>query len=394
MIRSAFWISHVVLVTASMTYAQQPEQVGFSGRNDGSAEADKDSRVLLDGVTETQLFQLESSINGLAVSTDGRYLAAVSQSGTLGIWDFESGGMHSKNRHRDGPLYAVAFHAEKNMIAYGGVGETLHFWDLDNDLHEAVKSAQSGTSAVVFVHEGVVSGGVDGTVRFFNPGNLQGIVMRERHRKKVVHLTFAQLHGTRKVPAGSTLVVSVDESGLMRLWNNGQHMAQKKGSARGVRYAQFVSRNSERLFFSAGATARGDWLDVKLRDNYGRVCRKIPVREIRRVSIDDSVQLRSVWTTKKVCKTEYLGTTATLKETPTKVGDALGDILALSPRGDRLASVGPESMDIWVLWDESPKLSRSLDWSTNEVVKSVIWTADSSGLITGSESGAVRIHRD
>lgn len=378
-----------------------PDLAEFPFRNDGLEGAepvdfswdDANSGVVPVPESGQPLFRLDAPVNAVAVSFDGRYLAAVSQSGTLAIWDFQTGEMHSETKHDSSPLHAVAFHSKKSLVAFGGEGKSIYVQDLDSDHQVTVTGSPSGTSAVAFARDGIVLGGHDGRVCFIPSPGRPPVFMRERHKGKVSHLAVTQTRGSARVPAGSTLIASVDESGLLRLWNNGEHLARKTSGRGGVRYAKFVGHNLGRLFFFGGAPDYGNWLDVSLKDKYGIYKVKVPKLETEVVRGKNGTGKRAVWKMKSKCRSGYLGTVPVLKETPARVGYELGDKLAISSDGYQLASAGSQSVEIWNLWDESPKRSGSIAWQSDGAIRSMDWNANATALVVGSSTGAVHLLR-
>jgi WD40 repeat protein len=386
---------------AACAFAQRPELPEFPFRNEGVEVAataefsdDQTDEIAVPVAKSGQpLFRLNGPVNAVAVSFDERYIAAVSQSGMLAIYDFQTGEMHSETKHDAGALHALAFHSDKNLVAYGGVGKSIEVQNLDSGHHVIVTGSTSGTTALAFAGENIVAGGRDGTVCFIAAPGRPPLFLRERHREQVLHVAAAQTRGSRKVPAGTTLIASVDESGLLRVWNNGEHLARKTGGRGGVRYANFVGHNLGRLFYYGGAPDYGNWLDVRLKDQYGTYCVKVPKLATETVYRKGGNRLRKVFKMKSECRSGYLRTIPVLEETSAGGGYEFADKLAISKDGYQLASAGTRSVEIWSLWDKSPKHSGSIAWPSDSSIQAIGWNTSATALMAGDSTGAVYLLR-
>ena len=111
-------------------------------------------------------------INALAVSPDGRFVAAVGGSparfGELQIWDVETSALASFARIGDDTLFAVSFSPDGKRVAVGGTDRAVHV--LSAETAEEIYSTEIHSDwifAVAFIAEGsrIVSAGRDKTVK-------------------------------------------------------------------------------------------------------------------------------------------------------------------------------------------------------------------------------------
>ncbi len=73
-------------------------------------------------------------VSDLAVSGDGRWLAAASHDGSVALWDLNRLGALPAAPHRllaghNAPVYAVTFHPGGRWLASGSEGGTIILWD-------------------------------------------------------------------------------------------------------------------------------------------------------------------------------------------------------------------------------------------------------------------------
>jgi len=81
-------------------------------------------------------FSLESTIEGLAFSPDGRLLAAALSDGTMSIWDAAGQALAEVKGERGG-FHSIAFSPDGKTIFTGGSDTTVTLWDVEEILGQA-----------------------------------------------------------------------------------------------------------------------------------------------------------------------------------------------------------------------------------------------------------------
>lgn len=80
------------------------------------------------------IFKIEGGVTAVAVSPDGRYVAAASLDMNAQVWDTATGAMVERlagpNGH-DNSVYCVAFSPNGRNIVSGSLDNTLKIWELD-----------------------------------------------------------------------------------------------------------------------------------------------------------------------------------------------------------------------------------------------------------------------
>lgn len=110
----------------------------------------------------------EGSVNALAISPDGRHLAA--GDGTVRIWDMQTGKQLSNPPAEQGAIRVIAYSPDGSRVASGSQNGMILLWDAaSGKVLNSIKSHGAVTS-LAFSPDGkrLVSGGTDGQVHFWN----------------------------------------------------------------------------------------------------------------------------------------------------------------------------------------------------------------------------------
>jgi WD40 repeat protein/serine/threonine protein kinase len=142
------------------------------------AAGDKGNRVL---IWDTQTRKLVGTpfaghtqqVNSVVFSADSMTLASASSDGTVRLWDVSSGrpiGQPLSGGEK--PVWSVAFSPAGSLLAYGGEDQTIHLWDVA--AAKAIGEPLTGTEEVVYAlafspdGKTLASGGGDGMVRLWD----------------------------------------------------------------------------------------------------------------------------------------------------------------------------------------------------------------------------------
>ena len=82
---------------------------------------------------ETPVFQIEDGVTTVAISPDGRYVAAGSLDKSVRVWDVQTGMLVERldgmDGHRDS-VYSVAFAPSGRELVSGSLDKTIKMWEL------------------------------------------------------------------------------------------------------------------------------------------------------------------------------------------------------------------------------------------------------------------------
>ena len=224
--------------------------------------------ALHDGVQdgETPLLTLsertEQAQNEIALSPDGKLVAAAAADGSIAVWSAESGKRLQLLDAGEGEAVAVAFAPNGVLLASGGQDGWLRLWDVESG--EAVgawKAHEEAVLAVVFSPDGseLATGGLDGRARIWAADGGELLLQLDGHRGGVLAVAYSP-EGERLATASrdSTAVVWERADGV-RVSTLALHAADVTGvafSADGTRLAT----SSMDGFVGVWNAATGEWL--------------------------------------------------------------------------------------------------------------------------------------
>jgi WD40 repeat protein/DNA-binding XRE family transcriptional regulator len=155
-------------------------------------------------------------VNRVAWSPDGSRLASGSDDGAVRLWRAEDGRILQTLNGHHGRVMDVAWSPDGSRLASCGAGEgagEVFVWDVQNSKRVRVLSGQSEIVYAVAwdpTGEVLVSGGSDGTLRWWEVASGTCLYARQRHQGWVRAL---------KISPDGKRVASCGQDGLIMVWN-------------------------------------------------------------------------------------------------------------------------------------------------------------------------------
>jgi WD40 repeat protein len=112
----------------------------------------------------------EENINSIAWSSDGKTLAIGNVSGSLKLWDPETGALKQTLEGQGIQTRSVAFSPDGKTLAGGGWGNTVKLWDVQTGALTELSGHGSEIQAVAFSSDGhtVASASMDHSIRLWD----------------------------------------------------------------------------------------------------------------------------------------------------------------------------------------------------------------------------------
>jgi WD40 repeat protein len=203
-------------------FSGRPDAVGsclaVSGDGTTLAVARGSTVQVRDSSTGNLLRELENPprvVNKLALSSDGKQVAAAGRDGLVRVWNAITGNALQTLSGHNGPVSAVAFSPDGKTLASGGYDKTVRMWEVatgkklgSSQEHEAF------VDAVAFSPDGklLVSAGHDWFIRFWDPETAKELRHIKGHLGPVTALAFS--------PDGKT-IASGGSDNVIRFWDAG-----------------------------------------------------------------------------------------------------------------------------------------------------------------------------
>ncbi|TEB30781.1 WD40 repeat-like protein [Coprinellus micaceus] len=153
-----------------------------------------------------------SEVYGVAVSSDGKYIASGSWDSLARVWDARNGNLVKALEGHSGGVTSVAFSRDGGHIVSGSNDETVRVWNTTTWEEKVLQGRTSTVESVAFSSDfrWIVSGSHDGSVRLWSTTTGSEPMVLQGHTETVYSVAFS--------PDGAQ-VVSGSADDTVRLWD-------------------------------------------------------------------------------------------------------------------------------------------------------------------------------
>ncbi len=183
-----------------------------------SDQVDEALREILSASYFSNILQYSNPIYSVALSLDGKILAAGDFQGIIHLWNLEDKSLTKKLEGHKGMVNSITFSPDSQTLASGGNDKTIRLWDLRQQqiMPTVLEGHKQQVTSVAFSPDGqmLASGSHDKTIRLWHlfQSDTEPIVLTG-HKNIVRAITFS--------PDGQTLASASDDRTII-LWNLGK----------------------------------------------------------------------------------------------------------------------------------------------------------------------------
>lgn len=152
-------------------------------------------------------------VRSVAFSPDGRLLVSGSEDFTLRVWETSTGHCLHVLRGHTHQIYSVAFSPDGWTIASGSEDKTVRTWDVTSGINLAIMEGHSGkVRSLAFSSDGniLASGSEDMTVRLWDVGAASSIAVLHEHQAAVRAIAYS---------SRGDILASGSHDTTIRLWD-------------------------------------------------------------------------------------------------------------------------------------------------------------------------------
>ena len=100
---------------------------------------------------------IDAGVTSVAISPDGRWVAAGSLDMVVRIWDVNTGALVERLRGHKDSVYSVAFSPDGRGLVSGSLDKSLKYWDIMPMIRAVSAGTQPGSNRVQLRQDGVVA---------------------------------------------------------------------------------------------------------------------------------------------------------------------------------------------------------------------------------------------
>ncbi|QVL31411.1 protein kinase [Telmatocola sphagniphila] len=165
----------------------------------------------------TKFMPVESGIRSIAVSKSGQYVATGARNGVVSIHDIRQGVTLASLASHDGPVMAMAFSPNDEILASGSIDKTVKLWQVNPKntrnalVPKNILKHETSIYTLAFSPDGklLATAGWDSEIRIWSMAKDNMIKQFEAHRSEIFGLKFNPLNSE---------LISVGSDRMVKFW--------------------------------------------------------------------------------------------------------------------------------------------------------------------------------